>query len=89
MAPNQLHAQKGKKPARRERENMANGNAEVCVPLLETKPDVYFDGCPGCAMDRRNAENKGLPYALFFHVWIITLVTCMCHLFQLLILNFL
>ncbi|CAL4911763.1 unnamed protein product [Urochloa decumbens] len=53
------------------------GEGEAARPLLEEKPDVYFDGCPGCAMDRRKAENPGIPYGLFFHMWIINLVTCL------------
>ncbi|KAF8648592.1 hypothetical protein HU200_064636 [Digitaria exilis] len=43
---------------------MAGGEGEAEVPLLEKKPEVYFDGCPGCAMDRRKAENSGIPYCL-------------------------
>nr|CAB3490834.1 unnamed protein product [Digitaria exilis] len=56
---------------------MAGGEGEAEVPLLEKKPEVYFDGCPGCAMDRRKAENSGIPYVLLFHMWIINLVTCL------------
>jgi hypothetical protein len=48
------------------------------APLLEGKPRVYFDGCPGCANDRRKAENLGIPYGQFFHIWIIILVSCTC-----------
>ncbi|CAN6330420.1 unnamed protein product [Urochloa humidicola] len=55
---------------------MAGGEGEAACPLLE-KPDVYFDGCPGCAMDRRKAENPGIPYGLFFHTWIINLASCL------------
>ncbi|KAL6640468.1 hypothetical protein ACP70R_021591 [Stipagrostis hirtigluma subsp. patula] len=53
---------------------MAGGEGE---PLLEKKPEVYIDGCPGCAVDRRKAENPGVPYGLFFHIWIINLVSCL------------
>ncbi|CAL4989779.1 unnamed protein product [Urochloa decumbens] len=56
---------------------MAGGEGEAAWPLLDEKPDVYFDGCPGCAMERRKAENPGIPYGLFFHTWIINLVTCL------------
>ncbi|RLN31110.1 protein ZINC INDUCED FACILITATOR-LIKE 1-like isoform X2 [Panicum miliaceum] len=55
---------------------MAGGEGKAAVPLLEKKPEVYFHGCPGCAMDRRKAENPGIPYVLFFHMWVINLVTC-------------
>jgi len=58
-------------------EGMAGGEGKAAVPLLEKKTEVYFDGCPGCAMDRRKAENPGIPYDLFFHIWVINLVTCM------------
>nr|CAB3453047.1 unnamed protein product [Digitaria exilis] len=47
------------------------------APLLERKPRVYFDGCPGCAVERRKAENSGVPYWQFFHIWIIILVSCL------------
>ncbi|CAN6217194.1 unnamed protein product [Urochloa humidicola] len=53
---------------------MADGEGEAAWPLLE-KSDVYLDGCPGCAMERRKAENSGIPYGLFFHTWIINLAT--------------
>ncbi|RCV36359.1 hypothetical protein SETIT_7G312500v2 [Setaria italica] len=56
---------------------MAGGEGDAALPLLEEKPQVYFDGCPGCAMDRRKAENPEIPYGLFFHTWIINLVTCL------------
>ena len=59
-------------------EGMAGGEGKAAVPLLEKKTEVYFDGCPGCAMDRRKAENPGIPYDLFFHIWVINLVTCKC-----------
>ncbi|CAL4988679.1 unnamed protein product [Urochloa decumbens] len=38
---------------------------------------VYFEGCPGCAIDRRKAESTGIPYKSFFHIWMITLVSCL------------
>nr|CAB3456725.1 unnamed protein product [Digitaria exilis] len=47
------------------------------APLLERKPRVYFDGCPGCAVERRKAENSGVPYWQFFHIWIVILVSCL------------
>ncbi|TVT98404.1 hypothetical protein EJB05_28364, partial [Eragrostis curvula] len=49
---------------------------ETTVPLLERKPAVvYSKGCPGCAIDRKKAECTGIPYMLFFHIWIINLVS--------------
>jgi hypothetical protein len=56
----------------------AGSESEAAAPFLETKPQVYFDGCPGCAMELRKAANPGVPYRLFFHVWIIIFVSCMC-----------
>jgi hypothetical protein len=56
---------------------MADGG-EATTPLLVGKPKVYFNGCPGCANDRRKAENPGIPYGQFFHIWIIILVSCTC-----------
>uniref|UniRef100_A0A0D3GMZ7 Major facilitator superfamily (MFS) profile domain-containing protein n=1 Tax=Oryza barthii TaxID=65489 RepID=A0A0D3GMZ7_9ORYZ len=45
------------------------------APLLEKKI-TYWEGCPGCAVERRKAENPGVPYLQFFHIWIIILVSC-------------
>nr|BAJ96577.1 predicted protein [Hordeum vulgare subsp. vulgare] len=33
---------------------------------------VYYDGCPGCAMERRKESTKGTPYKELFFVGIIT-----------------
>ncbi|VAH93993.1 unnamed protein product [Triticum turgidum subsp. durum] len=51
--------------------------AESSVPLLEKKAGgvLYVEGCPGCAIDRRKAENPGIPYSSFLYVWVITLST--------------
>ncbi|XP_062202867.1 protein ZINC INDUCED FACILITATOR-LIKE 1-like isoform X2 [Phragmites australis] len=46
----------------------------AAAPLLA---HVYFNGCPGCAVDRWKAENPGVPYRHFFHIWIIILVCCL------------
>ncbi|PVH33763.1 hypothetical protein PAHAL_8G061000 [Panicum hallii] len=59
---------------------MASGGdgESAAAPLLEKKPAAaYYDGCPGCAVDRRKAESTGIPYKLFFHIWIINLVSCL------------
>ncbi|KAL6905678.1 hypothetical protein ACP4OV_003279 [Aristida adscensionis] len=55
------------------------GEATAAAPLLGKKPGAagYFDGCPGCAVDRRKAANPGVPYKFFFHIWIIVLVSCL------------
>ncbi|KAL6641946.1 hypothetical protein ACP70R_020127 [Stipagrostis hirtigluma subsp. patula] len=36
---------------------------------------VYYDGCPGCAMDRRKGSSKGIPYKEFLFVGITTLAS--------------
>ncbi|XP_056171125.1 protein ZINC INDUCED FACILITATOR-LIKE 1-like isoform X4 [Syzygium oleosum] len=33
----------------------------------------YREGCPGCNIDRLKETNRGVPYKLFFYVWIIVL----------------
>lgn len=64
-------------------EKAAEGSSSA--PLLEKAATgggaVYFDGCPGCAVDRRKAANPGVPYGYFLYVWIVTLCTgiCCCH----------
>ncbi|GJN28385.1 hypothetical protein PR202_gb16498 [Eleusine coracana subsp. coracana] len=58
---------------------MEEQSTQQSVPLLEKASTaggvVYFDGCPGCAVDRRKAENPGIPYANLLYVWIVTLCT--------------
>ncbi|KAL5204576.1 hypothetical protein ABZP36_009447 [Zizania latifolia] len=36
---------------------------------------VYHDGCPGCAMERRKEDNKGIPYKELLFVAITTLAS--------------
>uniref|UniRef100_A0A0E0BEZ4 Major facilitator superfamily (MFS) profile domain-containing protein n=1 Tax=Oryza glumipatula TaxID=40148 RepID=A0A0E0BEZ4_9ORYZ len=36
---------------------------------------VYHDGCPGCAMEQRKEEHKGIPYKEFLFVAITTLAS--------------
>ncbi|XP_056171116.1 protein ZINC INDUCED FACILITATOR-LIKE 1-like isoform X3 [Syzygium oleosum] len=33
----------------------------------------YREGCPGCKIDRLKETNRGVPYKLFFYVWVIVL----------------
>ncbi|KAL6905681.1 hypothetical protein ACP4OV_003282 [Aristida adscensionis] len=62
-----------------ERRQAAAG--EQSAPLLERSSGggggggVYVEGCPGCAVDRRKAENDGIPYGSFLYVWVVTLAT--------------
>uniref|UniRef100_A0A0E0IXV7 Major facilitator superfamily (MFS) profile domain-containing protein n=1 Tax=Oryza nivara TaxID=4536 RepID=A0A0E0IXV7_ORYNI len=46
-------------------------------PLMAEPPatKVYHDGCPGCAMERRKEEHKGIPYREFLFVAITTLAS--------------
>jgi hypothetical protein len=47
------------------------------APLLEKATTAaYWDGCPGCAVERRKAASPGVPYGNFLYVWIVTLCTC-------------
>lgn len=65
-------------------EGAAGGEGrEAAAPLLEKEKEkaeaaaaVFVEGCPGCASERRKAENPGIPYLQFFHVWSIILVSC-------------
>uniref|UniRef100_A0A0E0F292 Major facilitator superfamily (MFS) profile domain-containing protein n=1 Tax=Oryza meridionalis TaxID=40149 RepID=A0A0E0F292_9ORYZ len=46
-------------------------------PLMAEPPatKVYHDGCPGCAMEQRKEELKGIPYREFLFVAITTLAS--------------
>ncbi|KMZ71592.1 Major facilitator superfamily antiporter, putative, expressed [Zostera marina] len=52
----------------RQKQQMARSVLEE--PLREK---VYYEGCPGCVMDKRKDTYSGLPYREFFYVWIVTL----------------
>jgi hypothetical protein len=36
---------------------------------------VYYDGCPGCAMDRKKESRRGIPYKELLFVAILTLAS--------------
>ena len=36
---------------------------------------LYVDGCPGCAIERKKAANKGIPYKEFFFVAVTTVAS--------------
>jgi hypothetical protein len=38
---------------------------------------VFYDGCPGCAMERKLESSQGIPYKEFFFVGITTIASCM------------
>ena len=44
------------------------------VPPTPPAP-LYVDGCPGCAMDRKKASNKSIPYKEFFFVTVSTIAS--------------
>ncbi|PWZ29891.1 Protein ZINC INDUCED FACILITATOR-LIKE 1 [Zea mays] len=50
--------------------------AEV-VPTTPPPAQLYVDGCPGCAMDRKKAANKGIPYKEFFFVAVTTIASAL------------
>lgn len=45
------------------------------VPTTPPPAPLYVDGCPGCAMDRKKAANKGIPYKEFFFVAVTTIAS--------------
>ncbi|XP_019706173.1 protein ZINC INDUCED FACILITATOR-LIKE 1 isoform X3 [Elaeis guineensis] len=49
--------------------------AENRAPLLERM--MYYESCPGCKMERRKEERRGIPYKEFLYVWIVTLCTAL------------
>lgn len=36
---------------------------------------MHVENCPGCRMDRKKEENRGIPYKEFLYVWIVSLCT--------------
>ncbi|RLN28163.1 protein ZINC INDUCED FACILITATOR-LIKE 1-like [Panicum miliaceum] len=40
-------------------------------------PKVYYDGCPGCAMDRKKESRKGVPYKELLFVGITTFASAL------------
>lgn len=47
--------------------------AENGAPLLERM--MYYESCPGCKLERRKEERRGIPYKEFLYAWIVTLCT--------------
>nr|FAA01135.1 TPA: efflux transporter of phytosiderophore (mugineic acids) [Zea mays] len=47
------------------------------VPTTPPPAPLYVDGCPGCAMDRKKAANKGIPYKEFFFVAVTTIASAL------------
>jgi hypothetical protein len=41
---------------------------------------LYLDGCPGCAMERKKASSKGIPYKELFFVAVTTIASGTCQL---------
>uniref|UniRef100_A0A1D1ZE51 Putative peptide/nitrate transporter At3g43790 n=1 Tax=Anthurium amnicola TaxID=1678845 RepID=A0A1D1ZE51_9ARAE len=47
---------------------------DAAGPLLEK---VYYEGCPGCKVDRWKATYRGIPYRQFLYVWLVTLCSAL------------
>uniref|UniRef100_A0A0E0MJB5 Major facilitator superfamily (MFS) profile domain-containing protein n=1 Tax=Oryza punctata TaxID=4537 RepID=A0A0E0MJB5_ORYPU len=51
-----------------------NSMGEEAPPSSVTRP-VFYDGCPGCAMERKLESSQGVPYKEFFFVGITTIAS--------------
>ncbi|EMS51903.1 hypothetical protein CFC21_068820 [Triticum aestivum] len=58
------------------RNRHGNDNDDATAPpsLPET---VYYEGCPGCAMERKKENSTGTPYKEFFYVGVTTLASAL------------
>ncbi|KAK9170611.1 hypothetical protein Syun_002751 [Stephania yunnanensis] len=46
--------------------------------VLLNKKAVWFDeDCPGCRVDRRKAERRGIPFSDLFYLWVVVLGTAL------------
>ncbi|EMS64098.1 hypothetical protein TRIUR3_12254 [Triticum urartu] len=53
-----------------------NDNDDATAPPSPSPPEtVYYEGCPGCAMERKKENNTGTPYKEFFYVGVTTLAS--------------
>jgi MFS family permease len=48
--------------------------SEEAPPSPVMRP-VFYDGCPGCAMERKLESSQGIPYKEFFFVGITTIAS--------------
>nr|CAB3463412.1 unnamed protein product [Digitaria exilis] len=47
------------------------------APPTPPATSLYVDGCPGCAIDRKKATNKGIPYKELFFVAVTTIASAL------------
>ncbi|KAI4384318.1 hypothetical protein MLD38_002489 [Melastoma candidum] len=53
------------------------GEEEQKQRLLPKKNKDYYDGCPGCKLERTKEMNPGLPVKLLVSMWIVVLVAAL------------
>ncbi|KAM0900983.1 hypothetical protein ACQ4PT_020292 [Festuca glaucescens] len=51
--------------------------ANATPPLPEAAAPVYYEGCPGCAMERKVENNTGIPYKEFVFVGVTSLASAL------------
>ncbi|VAI10313.1 unnamed protein product [Triticum turgidum subsp. durum] len=56
------------------RNRHGNDNDEAKAPSSSPET-VYYEGCPGCAMERKKENSTGTPYKEFFYVGVTTLAS--------------
>ncbi|BAT15760.1 Os12g0132500 [Oryza sativa Japonica Group] len=49
--------------------------SEEAPPSSPVMRAVFYDGCPGCAMERKLESSQGIPYKEFFFVGITTIAS--------------
>uniref|UniRef100_A0A0E0BNI7 Major facilitator superfamily (MFS) profile domain-containing protein n=1 Tax=Oryza glumipatula TaxID=40148 RepID=A0A0E0BNI7_9ORYZ len=54
--------------------NLTESMSEEAPPSPVMRP-VFYDGCPGCAMERKLESSQGIPYKEFFFVGITTIAS--------------
>ncbi|TVU27107.1 hypothetical protein EJB05_29687, partial [Eragrostis curvula] len=52
------------------------GDSPAPPPPPSAPAKVYYDGCPGCAMERKKESRKGVPYKELVFVGVTTLASC-------------
>ena len=62
------------------RNRHGNDNDDATAPPSPSPPEtVYYEGCPGCAMERKKENSTGTPYKEFFYVGVTTLASGTLH----------
>jgi hypothetical protein len=52
-----------------------NDEANATPPPPEEAAPVYYEGCPGCAMERKVENSTGIPYKEFVFVGVTSLAS--------------